>query len=31
MFGPPQVDPPSSEIFEVMGSENIIQMLEDFT
>lgn len=30
MFGPPQVDPPSSEIFEVMGSDNIIQMLEDF-
>ena len=30
MFGPPQVDPPSSEIFETMGSDNIIQMLEDF-
>jgi hemoglobin len=30
VFGPPQVDPPSHEIFEVMGSENIVQMLEDF-
>ena len=30
MFGPPQVDPPSSEIFDAMGSDNIIQMLEDF-
>lgn len=30
MFGPPQVDPPSQVIFEVMGSENIVQMLEDF-
>lgn len=28
--GPPQVPPPNSEIFELMGSENIVQMLEDF-
>ena len=30
MFGPPQVDPPNSAIFESMGPENIVQMLEDF-
>lgn len=30
MFGPPQVDPPSHKIFEEMGSENIVQLLEDF-
>ena len=28
--GPPQVDPPNPEIFEAMGAENIVQMLEDF-
>ncbi|NQZ59581.1 MAG: hypothetical protein HRT88_19190 [Lentisphaeraceae bacterium] len=30
MFGPPQVDPPSREIYGVMGEENIEHMLEDF-
>jgi hemoglobin len=28
--GPPQVSPPSAQIFEIMGSQNIVQMLEDF-
>lgn len=30
MQGPPQVDPPNPAIFEAMGAENIVQMLEDF-
>jgi hemoglobin len=30
MQGPPQVDPPDPIIFEKMGAENIIQMIEDF-
>ena len=30
MFGPPQVDPPSREIYGVMGEENIELMIEDF-
>ena len=30
LTGPPQVDPPSPEIFEAMGADNIVQMLEDF-
>jgi hemoglobin len=30
MQGPPQVAPPNPEIFEVMGADNIVQMLEDF-
>lgn len=28
--GPPQVDPPSREIYAIMGEENIFRMLEDF-
>lgn len=28
--GPPQVDPPSREIYAAMGEENIFRMLEDF-
>ena len=28
--GPPQVAPPSREIYAIMGEENIFQMLEDF-
>lgn len=28
--GPPQVAPPSREIYDAMGEENIFQMLEDF-
>lgn len=30
MQGPPQVDPPNPEIFESMGADNIVDMLEDF-
>lgn len=30
MNGPPQVDPPNHEIYQLMGEENIFQMLEDF-
>lgn len=30
MQGPPQVDPPDPHIFEVMGADNIVQLLEDF-
>ena len=30
LTGPPQVDPPDPAIFEAMGAENIVQMLEDF-
>ena len=30
MGGPPQVPPPSREIYAVMGEENIFRMLEDF-
>jgi hemoglobin len=28
--GPPRVNPPSQEIYAVMGDDNIVQMLEDF-
>lgn len=28
--GPPQVEPPSKEIYAAMGEENIFKMLEDF-
>jgi hemoglobin len=28
--GPPQVEPPSREIYGVMGQENIFKMMEDF-
>ena len=30
LTGPPQVDPPNPQIYEVMGAENIVQLLEDF-
>ena len=30
MSGPPQVDPPSRLIYNAMGEQNMIQMLEDF-
>lgn len=30
MQGPPQVDPPNPQIFESMGADNIVDMLEDF-
>ena len=30
MQGPPQVDPPDPQIFELMGADNIVDMLEDF-
>ncbi len=30
MQGPPQVDPPSPEIFPAMGADTMVQMLEDF-
>jgi len=30
LAGPPQVDRPNSEIFQVVGEENIFRMIEDF-
>lgn len=30
MPGPPQVEPPSRDIYSIMGEENIFKLLEDF-
>ena len=30
MNGPPQIPPPNAAIYELMGEENIFQLLEDF-